>query len=59
MFGYVTSIDNAKALCEKEIEIDRHNILLDEPIKELGVYDIHIKVYHEITAAVKVWVVKK
>lgn len=59
MFGSVTSIDIAKALGEEGFEVDRHDIRLDEPVKELGVYTVNIKLMKEVDAEVKVWVVKK
>lgn len=59
MFGSVTSIDIAGALGEEGYEIDRHDIVLDEPMKELGVYNVKIKLMKEVSAEVKVWVVKK
>ena len=59
LFGSVTSLDIAKALEQEGIEIDRHDILLDEPIKKLGVYQIQMKLHPEVVATVKVWVVKK
>src|SRR6056297_2059223 len=37
MYGSVTSQDIADVLKEQGIEIDRHKLQLDEPIKELGV----------------------
>jgi Ribosomal protein L9 len=43
MFGSVTNLDIHKALTEKDIEIDRQSILLDKPIKELGVHSVLIK----------------
>ncbi len=39
--------------------IDKYEILLDEPIKELGVYDIKIKLHPEVEATIKVWVVEE
>lgn len=59
LFGSVTSIDIAKALLQEEIEIDRHDIVLDEPIKKLGVYHVQVRLHPEVMAEVKVWVVKK
>ena len=44
MFGSVTSIDIHKALKEKGLEIDRNSIMLDEPIKALGIYHVPIKI---------------
>ena len=58
IFGSVTSIDIEKALKNEEFEIDRKNIILPEPIKSIGIYTIPIKVHPEVTAQLKVWVVK-
>jgi large subunit ribosomal protein L9 len=58
LFGSVTSIDIEKYLKEEGLEIDRKKIILKEPIKSLGVYSVPIKLYPEVTANLKVWVVK-
>ncbi len=55
-FGAVTNADIAALLAEQGHEIDRHAIVLDEPIKAPGVYDIPVKLGHEVTATVKLWV---
>ncbi len=59
LFGSVTSQDIAEALQEKGIEIDKRKIQLEEPIKALGIYTVPVKLHPEVTANVKVWVVKK
>ena len=59
LFGSVTSQDIAAVLKEEGFEIDKKNVLLDEPIKALGIYEIPIKLHSEVTAKIKVWVVKK
>ena len=59
LFGSVTAMDLQKALYEQNIEIDKQDILLDNPIKSLGVYDIPIKVTSLLKQNVKVSVVKK
>ncbi len=59
LFGSVTSQDIADALKEKGFEIDKRKIVLDEPIKVLGIYSVPIKLHSEVEAKVKVWVVKK
>ena len=59
MFGSVTSQDIAAGLAESGHEIDRRKIQLDEPIKALGIYSVPIKLYPEVVANVKVWVVKE
>lgn len=59
LFGAVTNQIIAELILEKGIEINKHDILLEEPIKELGVYDVAVKVGAGIKAEIKVWVVKE
>ena len=58
IFGSVTSMDIGESLKVEGIEVDRKNIILDEPIKTLGIYTVPIKLHPEVTAQLKVWVVK-
>ncbi|MBI4722408.1 MAG: 50S ribosomal protein L9 [Candidatus Stahlbacteria bacterium] len=59
LFGAVTNIDIEEVLAKEGYKIDRKDIVLDEPIKELGVYSIEVLLPAEIKAMVKVWVVSK
>ncbi len=59
MFGSVTTQDISEALVKQNIEIDRKKIILDEPIKELGIYSVPIKLHTDVEAKIKVWVVKE
>jgi large subunit ribosomal protein L9 len=59
VFGSVTSQTIAELLKEKGFEIDRHKIMLDSPIKALGVYTVPVKISGDVVASLKVWVVKK
>ena len=52
----ISQINLGKATFESEI--DKKKILLSEPIKKLGIYTIPIKLHQEVTANLKVWVVK-
>ena len=54
LFGSVTARDISDAILAQGVEIDRHNILLEKPIKELGSFFISVKMAHDITAQVKV-----
>ena len=58
LFGSVTSQDVHKALAEKGIEVDRHSILMEEPIKALGIYDIPVKITKGLNQEVKVYVIQ-
>ena len=57
LFGSVTNRDIADALEREGFQLDRRSILIDAPIKNLGVYSVDIKVHAEVRAQVKVWVV--
>ncbi|MGB9642078.1 MAG: 50S ribosomal protein L9 [Candidatus Ratteibacteria bacterium] len=60
LFGSVTAEDIVISLKNQhDIEIDRHQIHLEEPIKKLGIYKIPIHLIGEINAELKVWVVQK
>jgi large subunit ribosomal protein L9 len=59
LFGSVTSKEIAEALAEKGIEIDRRKILLDQPIKELGVHEIDVKLNAGVNAVIKVNVISE
>lgn len=59
IFGAVTSSDIREALLSKGIDVDKKDILLDEPIKKLGVYTVEVRVHSKVTGRVKVWVVKE
>jgi large subunit ribosomal protein L9 len=58
LFGSVTSLDIEESLNEEGLKIDRKKILLEEPIKSLGIYKVPIKLHPEVTANIKIWVVK-
>jgi len=58
MFGSVTNLDIHKALTEKGITIERQSILLDQPIKSLGVHNVPIKVSSGEKQEIKVYVIK-
>ena len=53
-FGSITTIDIHKELSEKGVEVDRHAIQLDGPIKTSGKQDLEIKLHPEISATVKI-----
>jgi large subunit ribosomal protein L9 len=59
LYGSITSKDIADALARRGIEIDRHKIELDEPLKSLGTYKVAVKVYTGMTPEVTVVVEPK
>ena len=58
MFGSVTNLDIHKTLSEKDVKIDRQSILLDQPIKTLGVHNVPIKLSSGEKQEIKVYVIK-
>jgi len=59
LFGSVTSADIQKVLETEGINIDKKKIELKDHITQIGIFQIPIKLHHEITATLKLWVVKK
>lgn len=59
LYGSITSKDIADALARRGIEIDRHKIDLEEPLKTLGTYKVAIKVFTGMTPEVTIIVEPK
>jgi large subunit ribosomal protein L9 len=59
MFGSVTSKDIAEAYAAAGVPLERRSIHLDEPIKRLGLAEVPVKLDHEVTATLRVEVVKQ
>lgn len=57
LFGSVTNRDIAAALQALGHEVNSKRIDLDNPIKELGIYSIRIKLHSDVQSSVRVWVV--
>jgi large subunit ribosomal protein L9 len=57
LFGSISAADIAGAVRAEGIEIDRHQIVVDHAIREVGVYEIVVKLFTGISATVKIWVV--
>jgi large subunit ribosomal protein L9 len=58
-YGSITNQDIAQALKDEGLEIDKNIIMLDEPIKALGIYEVPVELHPEVQTKVKVWIVKK
>jgi large subunit ribosomal protein L9 len=58
LFGSVTAKDIAEAIAQQGVEIDKRKVILEEPIKRLGSYEVTVKVHKDVTASVKVEVKK-
>jgi large subunit ribosomal protein L9 len=58
MYGSVTAKDIAEASAAAGVSIDRRRISISEPIKQLGTFQVAVKLHHDVTATLKVVVVK-
>ncbi len=59
LYGAITGDDIAALLQPEGYKIDKKNIILDEPIKALGIYQAEIKFNSDVSAKIKLWVVRK
>ena len=57
LFGSVTPAAIAKELVILGYDIDRRNVIIEEPIKTLGVFSVKVKLHAEVIAPLKVWVI--
>lgn len=58
LFGSVTNQDIAAALGEQGITVERRSIVLADPIRAIGVYQVSVKVHRDVEASVKVYVTR-
>ena len=54
LYGSVTSMDIADAFAAKGYEVDRRRVLLKDPIKEPGEFEVPVKLHREVTTNIKV-----
>ena len=59
MYGSVTSKDVADAVAQAGVTLDRKRIVLPEPLKQLGSFDVAVKLHHDVTTTIKVEVAKQ
>jgi large subunit ribosomal protein L9 len=58
LYGSVTASDIADALAERSFTVEKRKVHLHEPLKQLGEFTVPVKLYRDVTAQVKVKVVK-
>lgn len=58
IFGSVTNQDIAEALANQGVVVDRRAIQLADPIKNIGVFQVPVKVHKDVEASVKVYVIR-
>lgn len=58
LFGSVTNRDVQQALADEGIEVDRRAIQLEEPIKAIGLFTVQVRLHRDVSAAVRVYVIR-
>lgn len=60
LYGSVTALMIAEKLQQEyNYNLDKRTIILEEPIKSLGIFDVNIKLFQDIFATIKVWVINE
>lgn len=58
LFGSVNARSIAEKLAENGFKVDYQRIQLEEPIKELGKYEVPVKLHADVVATAKLWIVR-
>jgi len=56
-YGSITAKQIAEGFREKGIYFDHHQVMLEYPLKEAGAHDVRIRLFEDVTATVKVWII--
>jgi large subunit ribosomal protein L9 len=59
LYGSVTSGDIVEFLKDKGFEVDKRKLILPEPIKAIGDYEVPLKLHREVTIPLKIHVVRE
>jgi large subunit ribosomal protein L9 len=59
LYGSVSSLDIVRKLAEQGHEVDKRQVMLDEPIKQLGVFTVDLRLHREVSTPITVNVVKE
>jgi large subunit ribosomal protein L9 len=59
VYGSVSALDIAEFLKKEGFDVEKRQVKLEEPIKQLGVYTVDISLHKGVDAKLKVWVVKE
>jgi len=59
IFGAVTNRDIVEALAAEGVVLDRRQVELAEPIKQIGVFSVPVRLHPDVEAAVKVYIIQQ
>ena len=58
LFGSVTNRDIVEALAEEGVELDRRLLQLEDNIRAIGLYNVPVRLHKDVTAEVRVYVIR-
>lgn len=59
LYGSIGINEIVHALKDEGFEIEKSMILLKDPIKTLGIFEVNVRLHPEVLAKIKIWIVKK
>jgi large subunit ribosomal protein L9 len=59
LYGAISEVDVVKALEVEGFTVDKRTIVIENPIEELGIFEIGVHLHPEVTAKIRLWVTKK
>jgi large subunit ribosomal protein L9 len=59
LYGSIKTAEIVKAAAEQGLELDKQQVIIDSPIRELGVFTVQVRLHPEVLAELKVWVVEE
>jgi large subunit ribosomal protein L9 len=59
LYGSVSALDITRKLNEQGIEVERREIMLADPIRELGEFTVDVRLHREVSVPIKVTVVRE
>lgn len=58
LFGSVTNRDIIEALQAEGLDVDRRQVTLAEPIKNIGLFTVPVRLHRDVTANIRVYVIR-
>jgi len=59
LYGSITETEIIQALAVEGFKIEKKQIIIEQAIEELGIFDVGIKIHPEVIAKIRLWVTKK
>lgn len=59
LYGSISDADVVKALEAEGFSVDKKDIQIDQPIEELGIFEVGVILHPEVTAKIRLWVTRK